>query len=165
MSYNYRINTRAVAFVVVLVLLLLGVFFYTLWQQPNSDYSETVNTDPTPVSEETPASDARRITAQHQYVDGLHTIAGTAQVPTPCHDIVVEPVFLDNETVAELQFSTIADPSVICAAVVSDAPFFVSFRAEENTALRARWNGELVHLNVVPVDADATLSPDFEVKG
>jgi hypothetical protein len=86
-------------------------------------------------------------------------------VPTPCHDIVVEPVFLDNETAVELQFSAIADPTVECVAVVRDAPFFVSFRADEDIALRARWNGEPVYLNIVPVDAGETLSPHFDVKG
>jgi hypothetical protein len=165
MPYNYRINTSAVAFVVALVAILFGVFGYTWWQNSNASISEAVETETEHATQDMPAPDARRITVQYQYADGLHTVAGTAQVPTPCHEIVAEPVFLDNETVAELQFSTIADTAVMCAAVVSDAPFFVSFRADEDIALRARWNGEPVHLNIVPVGAGETLSPDFDVKG
>lgn len=154
---NYRLNKKALYGVIVLVLLVVGLFGYTLISAPTSEAPE--KTDDTPVGTNV---EQRTISAQHQYRDGVHTIAGTVTVPSPCHRLLAEPFFIDeSKERVEIRFTTSVEGEV-CAQVVTDARFKVTFEAPEQATVSATWNGAAATLNLVPV-APGTNLDDFEL--
>jgi hypothetical protein len=78
---NYRINSKAVILVVLLVVVAVALFAYTLVSAPTAVPEEGGALD-----NSLPA-DAQLITGQYQYRGGIHTIAGTVDLPSPCHNL------------------------------------------------------------------------------
>jgi len=156
---NYRINTRIIILVAALVVVAIGLFTYTLVSAPSSDELPIVN-------EQKPedAVPERIISARHQYVDGIHTVAGKAQVPTPCHRLIADPFLLENNTVVEVRFSTFLEGAE-CPASPMDAPFRVTFEAAENVTMQATWDGAPARLNLVPLGPGETLDDELYFKG
>jgi hypothetical protein len=159
---NYRLNGTTIALVTLLVLIAAGLFVYTLISAPTSEEvtEEEMQAVPAPETME------QIISAKHQYREGVHTIAGMAQVPTSCHGIVIEPFFVDGAatTTVELRFTTVLEGEE-CPAVPSDAPFMVSFEAPEDVRVEVVWDGTPVRLNLMPVGPDESLGEEFYFKG
>ena len=49
--------------------------------------------------------------------------------------------------------------------MISDAPFRVTFEADEGVAITGTWDGEPIQLNLVPVGPDESLDEQFYFKG
>lgn len=159
---NYRLNSKVITAVAALVVVAVGLFVYTLVSAPSEE--EVVVTDTTNAPNN---ADIRRIDGKHQYIDGVHTIAGMASVETPCHSIVVEPFFPNGEAdqnAVELRFTTVLE-GTDCPAVPSDAPYKVTFTAPEQTSITATWGGAPAILNLVPVAPGESLDEEFYFKG
>lgn len=156
---NYRINTRIIILVAALVVVAIGLFTYTLVSAPTPEEVPVVQdqTQDTDMVE-------RIINARRQFVDGIHTIVGKAEVPTPCHRIISEPLLLEDGTVIEIRFNTLLEGEE-CAAVMTEVPFRVTFEAPENIMIRATWDGSPVRLNLVPVGPGEVLEDEFYIKG
>lgn len=158
---NYRLNSNVIIAVAVLVLIAIGLFVYTLIGTPagNDESQFSTTTPPT-------ASLDAIIAGKHQFVDGMHTVAGMLSVPTPCHSVVVEPFFVDGAatTTVELRFTTVREGED-CPEVVSDAPYRVVFEGPENTQITALFNGKPARLNLVPVGPGESLGEEFYFKG
>jgi hypothetical protein len=159
---NYRINTRVVIGVALLVILVTGFFIYTLVSAPTEVSFE--NFEEETVSEETVEQEAV-LTAKHQYKDGIHTIVGMVQVPTPCHRLITEPYFIEGGTsTVEVRFSTFLEGES-CPSELFETPFSVSFEASEDATITATWNGVPIRLNRVPVGPDEVLDANVYMKG
>jgi hypothetical protein len=160
---NYRLNKTALYVVLIVVLLAALVFGYTLVSAPTE--IDSMPADSTLVDEESQnggSTVTRSITAQQQYMDGIHTIAGTIALPTPCHRLLTEPFFIDEgRTQVEVRFTTLLEGDV-CAQVVTDARFKISFEAVEDATISALYNGDPATLNLVPVEPGTDLS-DFDI--
>lgn len=159
---NYRINTYGIWALAILFLTAAGIFTYTLIRTPTG-------TDETSGAEDVPpvATTEETITAKHRYAENMHTIAGMVSVPTPCHSVTVEPFFVPSEgatTTVELRFTTVLEGSD-CPALVSDAPFRVTFEGPEYADLRATWNGAPARLNLIPASPDESLEMEYFFKG
>lgn len=167
MQYNHRLNMKAVAFVGFLCVLVCGFVVYGVWQKSARNAALEGGENVASTTDTVFTTDMRRITVQHQYKDGIHTLVGSAEVPTPCHTIFAEPLFVEGGSAVEVRFSTVSQLSedMDCMAVLADAPFSVSFRADENIEMRALWNGELAQFNIIPVGPDEELTNSFDVKG
>lgn len=154
---NYRINTKVVAVVALLILVAGGMFVYTLVSSPGRE--EAVQT-------EKPQQTAPEqiITARHQFKDGIHTIAGSAVVPTTCHRIIATPFLLDSGATVEIQYTTLMEGPE-CPNQETNAPFTVTFAAVENAVIRATWNGVPVTLNLVPLGPGESLDDTLYIKG
>jgi hypothetical protein len=105
------------------------------------------------------------ITAAHQYNDnGIHIIAGEAEVPTPCH------LLSHNVSIAEfipervtINFSSnVDDPDQVCAQVISTQRFKITFEASKDADISAMYNNQDVELNLQEVGPDENLE-EFEV--
>lgn len=156
---NYRINTKVVTMVALLVIVAIGLFAYTLISTP----TETPSTERDEVSEM--QGDERIMTARHQYVDGIHTIAGVAEVPTPCHRLVAETFFTEGNPVGvEIRFNTLLEGEE-CPNQPFEVPFRVTFEANEDVTLRATWNGGPVRLNLIPLQPGEVLEDELFIKG
>jgi len=156
---NYRLNSKIIALVAVFVLIAGALFAYTLLLAPTDEV-------PHPQTEERKgAVQERLLTAKHRYENGVHTVAGSVALPTPCHAVVAEPFFVDSgTTTVEIRFSTTLSGDV-CAQVVTQAPFKVTFTAGEQVAIRATWDGAPVRLNLVPAVPGENLDGTVEIKG
>jgi hypothetical protein len=153
---NYRISRTALTLVVLLVLVVAALFVYTLISAPTE---EPVFVEQEPVA----TQEERLITAKHQYKDGVHTIAGTAEVPTPCHRLILEPFFV-GENEVEVRFSTFLEGEE-CPGEPFQAPFQVSFEAPEDVTISATWDGAPVRFNLVPVAEGESLDDELYIKG
>ncbi|KKS84710.1 MAG: hypothetical protein UV60_C0016G0011 [Parcubacteria group bacterium GW2011_GWA2_43_11] len=156
---NYRINTKVVTLVVLLGIVAVGLFFYTLV------FSPTEISSPAPDQVQSGQTEERIMTARHQYLDGIHTIAGVTEVPTPCHKLVAETFFTEtNSTGVEIRFNTLLEGEE-CPSQPFEVPFRVSFEADENAALSATWNGGPVRLNLIPLQSGEELDDVIYNKG
>lgn len=163
---NYRLNTTAIAVIVLFTVAAIALFLYILLNTPHDvrPSAEVQQDSDTLVS--TLARDDVLITAKQQYVNGTHTIAGSVTVPTPCHGVSAEP-FLDNDgtsTVAEIRLSTVLEGEN-CPNVSSDTSFRVIFDAPEDIVIRAVWDGSPVRLNLLPLGPDESFDEEFFFKG
>ncbi len=157
---NYRINTTSVILVLLLVLVVVGMFVYTLIIAPTEPAPEV--TEDVPPAEEV---EGLIINAKHQYKDGVHTIVGKAEVPTRCHRLVTEPFFVsDDKSAVEVRFSTLLEGES-CPAEVYEVPFRVTFEAVEDVSISATWNGDTVRFNLIPVGPDEVLDDEIYIKG
>ena len=156
---NYRINTRIIVVVAVLVVVAISLFAYTLVSAPTpEDLPLVADTQP---AEQIPE---RVITAKHQFVDGIHTIVGMVTVPTPCHRVLADPYLLEDGVTVEVRFSTLLEGDA-CPAQTTEVPFRVTFEAPETVAITALWDGSPVRLNLVPVAAGEILDDELYIKG
>ncbi len=157
---NYRVNTKIIFLVVVLVIVAFGLFVYTLVSAPDKQMQNKEEDNTSTTTEE--VSDML-LTAKHQYVDGIHTIVGKATLPTPCHRLVSEPFFVGDNDV-EIRFSTIMVGEE-CPSELFDEKFKVTFEAPEDVNITALWNGKKIRLNLVPLQEGETLEDEIYIKG
>jgi hypothetical protein len=104
------------------------------------------------------------ITARVLNESGSYTIAGEAQIPSPCHDLEVKADTTDKDDVV-INFDLIVpDEEEMCAQVVSSKEFRVTFRADEDADIRGIYTGSPVTLNLIPVESGEELG-EAEYKG
>lgn len=156
---DYRLNTKAIGFVVALIVIAAGLFLYTFVSAPG----ETDNVVPEDRAVTVPAP--QLITAKHRYSEGMHTIAGSLELPTPCHRVSAEPFFVDGTSTVEVRFVTKREVNGTCPPTPTSTPFRVSFEAPEGVTIRATWHSAPVPLNLIPVGPGEILEGDIEVKG
>lgn len=156
---NYRLNKTGIALVALLVAGAIGIFAYTVATTPKGNEPATENIAATSTS---PDESGRTLTAMHQYKDGIHTIAGTLEVPTPCHRLATEPFFVGTEREAvEIRFTT-STQDEMCAQVITEARYKTAFEGPENIRITGALDGEQINLNLVPVPQGQDLDT-FEV--
>jgi hypothetical protein len=104
------------------------------------------------------------LSAKHQYIDGIHTIAGVSEVPTRCHRLITEPFFVGGMERVEIRFNTLLEGEA-CPSEYFEVPFRVSFEAPENIDISATWNGDTIRLNLIPLQPGETLEDEIYIKG
>lgn len=150
---NYRLNTPALYTLGVFLVLALILFGFIIMRQGDKN-GETGSREPNAADAQVPEEKAGKIiTAKHDYLNGTHIIAGTIDLPTPCHILRHEVIFLnEDKTEVEVRFtSSVEDPEKVCAQVIYPAPFKVEFEGPEKTAISATLNGIPIVLNLVAV--------------
>jgi len=104
------------------------------------------------------------INALHQFKNGMHTIAGEVDMPTPCEILESEAAVAVREPSSDLvtvQFSTFHEGE-ICAQMLTPVRFKTSFNAGEDAEMKATWNGTTVPLNIIEVGPNDDID-DFEL--
>ncbi len=133
-----------VSLIVLLTLVLYGYEF--IFKKP-AITSPTIDQN-----EEIPLS---ALDIKEQRVNETYTFVGTIAVPTPCHNLVskIEQVSVDAY---QIQVTTTPPaPGVMCAQVITDKNFKVSFDAPENIEVTAFVDG-------VPYDLNRYVIPEGE---
>ncbi len=158
---NYRINTKVIILVILLLLIAGALFVYILISAPTTVQNNVVKDE---INVTTQLKE-RTLIAKHQFLDGVHTIVGKAEVPTSCHRLVAEPFYVENEQSAvEVRFNTLLEGEE-CPSQLFEVPFRVSFEALEDAVITAIWDGGHVRLNLVPVQPGETLEDELYIKG
>lgn len=131
--------------VIVLLILIFGmaVFAYLERIELESRSPNNITTSNNPDS-----AHISKITAEHYFIDGRHTLIGEITFPTSCE------ILNWNTSIAEsypeqvtVNFSTVSYTSE-CAPAINVQPFQVEFEASENASIRAQFNKEPIELEI-----------------
>lgn len=145
------------------ILLIIGGTYYLSSREKNS---EIVKSPDKEVPGTVLSEDAFRINAKHSFKNGKHIVAGEVEVPTPCHSLSVDTNFSEsNPEQVTLVFSTRSDADV-CAQVISSRRFKIEFNSEQNTSIRATFNGKDAIMNLIEAEQNEDLEKfDIYLKG
>jgi len=94
------------------------------------------------------------INAKHQFKDGQHLFVGLVELPNPCYKITTEVEKSTNETILNINY---ASTSEICAEVITEKEFRISFEGKIDENVIAKLNGEIVNLNIFEVDPNKNI--------
>lgn len=155
-------NKKTIILMVSLfVLIVVGMFVYAQLKKTELQRVEILpaeEQEPTVV----PYADITRIDAKHYFMDGLHSLVGEINMPTPCDlldtQAVVAESFPEQVTV---EFSVI-NTAATCAQVITPQRFKVDFSASVEAPIRATFMGRDVELNLIPA-APGERPEDFEL--
>lgn len=144
------------------VVAVIGLFAFWYLAAPAP---EDVTVDEQVATEEEPATEEEsttRITAKHFYEDGVHTLAGEIDMPTPCdlleYDTMVQESYPEQVTID----FTVLNNAEMCAQVITAQRFMVEVAASEDASFSATLRGEAVDLNLVPAEPGET-PEEFEL--
>lgn len=147
--------------VIIFALLVVGMFMYAYMKKAELTSNEPPQTEE--IDEETVLYPyITRIDAVHYYIDGVHTIVGEIEMPTPCDLLEVESVVMESfpEQVV-LNFSVI-NTAEACIQVITSQRFMAEFSASPEAVITASFMGRSVDLNLIPAPQGET--PDqFEL--
>ena len=94
------------------------------------------------------------INAKHQFKGGQHLFVGFVELPNPCHKITSNVERMGGETIININY---ASTSEVCADVIAEKEFRVSFAGEADENIITKLNGEIVNLNIFEVSADKNI--------
>jgi hypothetical protein len=151
-STTIIVGVTAVATVFVLFIFLSSAFLGK--EEPSASVAKNAQ----PVEERASVT----LTAKHAFRDGLHTIVGDFELPTPCHILETSAaVSADGRTtVVDYRVSTKTDEG--CIQVITPTRYRVQFTAPEDTDISARINGEPAILNLIEAGPNEDLE-NFEL--
>lgn len=147
--------------IIIFVLIVGGMFAFAIMKQ-----QELANTAapeiPQNQAEEVPYPNVTRIDAKHFFIDGVHTLVGEIEMPTPCDlletSATVAESFPEQVTV---NFNVI-NTAEFCAQVVTKQRFLVTATASEEATFSAQFMGRQIPLNLIPPEPGET-PEDFEL--
>lgn len=145
----------------VVVAVVVGGVWYTSSDEPAPENNNEVEGAATSSEQFAP----ELIDAMHQYngEEGTHIVAGEVEVPTACHLLETDVTVDETSGDATVDFTaSVEDEDQMCAQVITQQPFSVTFEASEEADIQATYNGESVELNLREVGPDEDLE-DFEV--
>jgi len=99
------------------------------------------------------------LNVKHQYKDDTHSFAGSIETPTPCYDVFAMVIPGDSP---EIQITTEEQRDVMCAQVITEHDFLVTYRGDANIEFIATLNGEPVYLNRFEIDPSEDIE-SFEI--
>ena len=111
----------------------------------------------------TPETMPLTVNAKHLYKDGEHTYRGIVETPTPCYDVAATAKATSDYNVYQIDITS-KDRGGVCAQLITDKDFEVSFKAPVDAPVRATLNGKLVELNLLEVESREGLLGPFDFK-
>jgi len=152
-------NTNYVlAGVVVVALIIIGAVIFMRNSGGDTLEPPAVNTptDSLPVT----------INAKHLFADGVHRYHGVVTSPTPCYDVSATVSTNGEGSGMSYVIHVVSSEQegAICAQVLTDKEFDVSFTALEDAKVEATLNGKPATLNVIEVYSPEELVGPFDFK-
>jgi len=150
-----------VAFIIIVV--LGAVMVYTIKKADN--VNKELNQRQQAI-EEARTRPTITINTKYQFKDGTHTFVGIVEVPTPCYTDNIEVIKTETETILAISYADGSSEDSVCANVIEERPFRVSFKGVRDENILATLNGELVNLNIFEVGLDKDIDDiDLFIKG
>jgi cbb3-type cytochrome oxidase subunit 3 len=94
------------------------------------------------------------LNAKHQFKNGRHVFVGSVELPNPCNKITTDVIKESNETVISVDY---VSNEQICAEVITEKEFRISFEGTADETIIAKLNGELVNLNLFEIPLDKNI--------
>lgn len=146
--------------VTLFVLIIIGMFSYAHLKKAE------LETTPAPLPEEPistlPYPDITRIDAKHYFIDGVHTLVGEIEMPTPCDLVEASAVVMESYPEQVMVNFQVINNAEMCTQVVTAQRFKVDFQASDAASIKAIFMDREVTLNLVPAAAGET-PDDFEL--
>jgi len=150
--------------VVIFTLLVAGMFMYAYIKK-----AELASNVPPQVEEEIEVDEEAdpypyitRIDAVHYFIDGVHTIVGEIEMPTPCDLLEVESVVMESFPEQVMLNFSVINTAEACIQVITSQRFMAEFSASPEAVISASFIGRSVTLNLIPAPEGET--PDqFEL--
>jgi hypothetical protein len=174
---NKNMNTNKniwIWVIVCIVVILIGVGFYASYRATHTANAPTYNANQQGVSgQATSNQQEQTIDVRHQYVNGLHTYAGSIDVPTPC-DMLSSKVVADgtDPTTGIAKFTLVfgsvsgtSNPASTCAQLITTRNFKLSFTGAQNAVVNATLDGQPVILNVFELQPGQDINSSIYLKG
>lgn len=156
---NKKTITLAVSLFVVII---VGMFIYAGIKQQELRDKSVSPVATTTVPEEIPYSYIDRIEAKHFYIDGVHTIVGEIEMPTPCDLLETSGEVRESYPEQIVVDFTVINTAEMCTQVITPARFQYSVKASPDATFSARFMGRNIELNLVPAGEGET-PEDFEL--
>lgn len=149
--------------VTLFVLIVVGMFIYASLMKAELKQIDPIDNSALAVVEvESPYSDVTRVDAKHYYIDGLHTLVGEINLPTPCDLLVTEVAVMESfpeQVIVDLSVINNADT---CDQVVTSQRFKVEFEASDRASISTKFQDEPIELNLITA-AQGESPDDFEL--
>ncbi len=134
---------------IILTVLIAGMFIFAYLKSNEIVNRAEVPTQNTSATK-SPYDVITRIDAKHFFIDGIHTLVGEVQMPTPCDLLNWETRIAESYPEQVTIDFTIINNTTNCASVVTTQRFHVVFSASEQATMQALLNGRRVELNLIP---------------
>lgn len=144
------------------ILVIVGMFIFTYMKSQELPNDSLPVTEPEPTAVTPNEYGVTNISAKRFYEDGVHTIVGEIDMPTPCDLLETNAVVMESMP-EQVRFEfTVLNTADSCAQVVTPQRFMVSAPASELADLQATFMGESVTLNITEAEPGET-PEDFEL--
>ena len=157
MCYNLKMKNKIITIVVLVAVLAVSIYGYEmvfkkpLVESPVEDTTETMMSS---------------LDVKEQYNNGVYTYAGKIQTPTPCHTVDAKAMSVDENIYAINITITPPAEGIMCAQVISEKDYKVTFAAPENAIVKAYINGIEYKINPFEVPAGQNIDDfDISIKG
>ncbi len=144
------------------VLIVAGMFIFASLKQSEITSKNLPVTPIETVVEENTYPGIARIDAKHYFIDGVHTLVGEVNMPTPCDLLEANATVMESYPEQVLIDFTVINNAEACAQVVTAQRFKVEFSASNEAAIKAKFVGRDIILNLIPA-AEGEKPEDFEV--
>lgn len=119
-----------------------------------------------PTVDETPEMLVTPLDVKEQYRDGKYTFAGSVQVPNPCYTLKSQANKIEEDEYQIQITTTPPKAGTMCAEVITDKQFKLTFEAPQDILVTATINGIEYNVNRFVVPADQNIDDfDLSVKG
>lgn len=142
-------------------LIVAGMFIYAHLKKTELNNAGT-NQIQEPTEEINLYADIKRVNAKHFFIDGVHTLVGEINLPTPCDLLEAEALVMESFPEQVLIDFSIINNSEACIQVVTAQRFKVAAQASSEAVFRARLMGNEVDLNLIPA-AEGETPDEFEL--
>jgi hypothetical protein len=156
-------DKRSIILVVsFLALVVVGMFIYAYLKRAEITAPAPVAPAASEVEVGTPYPNVTRIEAKHFFIDGVHTLVGQVELPTPCDLLETGSVVKESmPEQVELQFSVINNAES-CAQIITAQRFMITATASQGATFTARFMGRELPLNLIPAQPGET-PEEFEL--
>lgn len=144
------------------ILIVAGMFIYANMKKAELQPEVNVNTEEQSEEASNPYPEITRIDAKHYFIDGVHTLVGEVNMPTPCDLLEGEATVAESSPEQVTVNFTVINNAEICAQVVTAQRFKVEFSASEEASISARFMGREINLNLIPATPGET-PEEFEL--
>lgn len=147
--------------VLIFALIIVGMFIFAFLKK-----EEIKNTAITP-KESTPTAvipypTVTRIDATHYFIDGVHTLVGEVDLPTPC-DLLESDATVQESDPEQITIAfSVLNNSETCIQQITQQRFKVSAKASVNAQITVTFMGRPIELNLIPAPK-GELPKDFEL--
>jgi len=140
-------NKTVIAIIIVIIGLVVGFLYLVPFGDPEEDVLNSGGDDV--------VFNPGELAVDHFFADGVHTIDGTVDLPTPCHQLDHEVLIAESlpEQIS-INFNTTKSDG-LCTEVLTSKIFSLSFNASEEAVLGATFNGEPVKLLINEAEGGA----------
>lgn len=154
-------NQKSIVLTVTLfILIVAGMFIFAHLKK--SEIEQTpIATEPTP-AEVVPYADITRVDAKHYFIDGVHTLVGELNMPTPCDLLEANATVMESYPEQVIVDFNVINNTDTCTQVVTSQRFKVDFAASAEAMIKARFMGRDIELNLIPA-AEGETPDEFEL--